>query len=227
MLTKAAPDAGGSIAETDELYCAPGAGTSPTLGGTPRSGEPDNGGAEARQLVRRLDWRFLLPDPRLRRVAYLGPDGCLLARALEAFSDSLRVFAGDGPEREVTDVLVAHAARWSDIDAAAAGLVPGGMLYWEMARGRDRLGTNPVAWLKQRGFTDIQTHWHYPGFETCRQIVPLDDAAACASLLREHFASVDRAVLLAFSRWLTWPTLVWRLAAPTSVVARKPRLVTP
>ena len=34
------------------------------------------------QLSRRLDWRFLLPNPHLGRVGYLGPSGGTLPRAL-------------------------------------------------------------------------------------------------------------------------------------------------
>ena len=49
------------------------------------------------ETSRRLAWRFLLPNPHLGRVAYLGPASGTLPRALREFCDSLTTIAPARP----------------------------------------------------------------------------------------------------------------------------------
>jgi hypothetical protein len=42
-------------------------------------------------VVRRIDWRFLLPDPTLSQVAHIGPAQTTLLESLRLFSESLTV----------------------------------------------------------------------------------------------------------------------------------------
>jgi hypothetical protein len=87
------------------------------------------------QLARRIDWRFLLPEPYLRRVVYLGPETGALPAALKQFSESLRINAVE--KNGSFDLVVLRLREASSLAKADALLAPGGFLYWEM---------KPVAW---------------------------------------------------------------------------------
>jgi hypothetical protein len=87
------------------------------------------------QLARRIDWRFLLPEPYLRRVVYLGPEPGALPEALKHFSESLRINAVE--KNGSFDLVVLRLREASSLAKADALLVPGGFLYWEM---------KPVEW---------------------------------------------------------------------------------
>lgn len=82
------------------------------------------------QLARRIDWRFLLPEPYLRRVAYLGPEPGTLPAALKHFSESLRINAVE--KSGSFDLVVLCLREAFSLAKADALLVPGGFLYWEM-----------------------------------------------------------------------------------------------
>ncbi|MGH7600344.1 MAG: hypothetical protein ACREOI_28655, partial [bacterium] len=87
------------------------------------------------QLARRIDWRFLLPEPYLRRVVYLGPEPGALPAALKHFSESLRINAVE--KNGSFDLVVLRLREASSLAKADALLAPGGFLYWEM---------KPVEW---------------------------------------------------------------------------------
>ena len=56
------------------------------------------------RIVRRLDWRFLLADPNLKEVAYIGPDDKDLVDSLRYFSDVFTRFEwaeSDAPHNQV------------------------------------------------------------------------------------------------------------------------------
>jgi hypothetical protein len=92
------------------------------------------------QTSRRIDWRFLLPNPHLRRVAYLGPDGGTLPVALNQFSDSLTIISP--PYQAVVaqnnhssfELVVLHSPSLADLERANSLLMAGGYLYWEIDR---------------------------------------------------------------------------------------------
>ena len=121
------------------------------------------------QLVasRRVDWRFLLPDPRLRRVALVGQGRPGLREALELLSEE-SVDAADSPDL----VVVSGAGAGLDALRHAAELVPsGGHIYAELAPLAGH--TRAFALLKRLGFGELRAHWHLPGFDRCEEIVPL------------------------------------------------------
>jgi hypothetical protein len=82
------------------------------------------------QLVRRIDWRFLLPEPYLRRVAYFGSEQGALPTALKFFSETFR--ANSAAENGSFDLVVLHLSDVSSLTKAGTLLAPGGFLYWEM-----------------------------------------------------------------------------------------------
>lgn len=82
------------------------------------------------QLARRIDWRFLLPEPYLRRVAYFGPANGALPAALKHFSESVQIISADDAGQ--FDLAVLRLREVADLTKAHALLVSGGYLYWEM-----------------------------------------------------------------------------------------------
>lgn len=102
------------------------------------------------QASRRVDWRFLLPDPNLGRVAYLGTAQGELVEALRLFSASLTVIElllhlpgpPSPPEGGARippsgglggpyDVVVAHEPASEALPGLAELVRPGGFLYLE------------------------------------------------------------------------------------------------
>src|SRR5215216_5694129 len=74
------------------------------------------------QASRRLDWRFLLPDPSLRQVAYSGPGRGALLDSLRLFSESLTLLdpaVADGAQAQY-DLMVASAPAYPALARAAA-----------------------------------------------------------------------------------------------------------
>jgi hypothetical protein len=197
-------------------------------------------------MARRLDWRFLLPNPTLHRVAYLGSGEESLLGALRRFSDSLSVLTStDG--RNFTngrplafDLIVVNSSSPPIIKAVSSFLAPGGYLYWEIGRrvrfpsfrnptsnGEQRklpvprLRGNHAEFLGQLGFSDVQLHWHHPDFDHCRQIIPLRDRRAVEYALARDSVGFRRRVGLAAARYLNRSGLLARVVPCISMVARK------
>lgn len=140
------------------------------------------------QAIRRLDWRFLLPDPLLRSGAYSAGPGTSLAAALERFCPSFVQLNTAKAHGRQFPLVVLGQASIRTIRAAAESVFPGGWLYAEFAR-------NPLSlrpWLtyprrccielERLGF-DMDAFWHHPDFENCQQIIPLLEQGARAFAL--------------------------------------------
>ena len=150
--------------------------------------------ADASRLTRRLDWRFLLPDPHLRRVIHVGFPTVTMARALAAFSDSL-VFAGGQPHAcGQADLVVAEGAARQQIEGVLPELRPGGWLYWELRSGQT-LRQADIAWLRRCGISHVQAFWHCGGFENRRWIIPLADPAGLAMFLKRRIVNIPANLL--------------------------------
>ncbi len=122
-------------------------------------------------LSRRLDWRFLLPDPSLRRVYYRGPAGSLLFKALRRLSTEV---VDDSASRNDLAVLVNPSVR-----EFKQALATSGSFYVELHRRTwpQRLlrRTTPKRYLRLAeacGF-QAQAYWHYPSFDAANRMIPL------------------------------------------------------
>ena len=128
--------------------------------------------------ARRADWRFLLPDPDLGRVAYLPPHDAELVRALELCGADVEL--GDSePNRH--DVVAITAGHPRVVAPARAVLRAGGWLYAEVPGWRTR------AWereLRRYSFVEVASHWLWPSARACREIVPLEAPALRHALAR-------------------------------------------
>jgi hypothetical protein len=186
------------------------------------------------QASRRVDWRFLLPDPNLGRVAYLGPRRGALLDSLRLFSATLVVGEATGVGGAQHDVVVAHAPSLDGLRRAAGLVRPGGFLYVE-AYGlvhRRRLGRGFSRWprfaadyvgaIERLGLAEATAHWHWPNFESCAEIVPLADQGALLLTMRRRRSGAGARLKSIFGRVLLRSGLFVRLAPCFSVVARKP-----
>jgi hypothetical protein len=197
------------------------------------------------QLARRIDWRFLLPDPHLRRVAYCGPERGTLPEALKHFSQSFRIVTSAGVA--TFDLVVLRLCDASVLENARALLVPGGFLYWEMkpigwsaslpgrATARDRaIATASKRWsrtrrlfrghtdaLAQLGFHEIQMHWQRPHFEACLEIIPMDDPFTLDYAFSRPRSDWASRLKFAAGRLMMQSGLLAHLTPCFSLIARK------
>jgi hypothetical protein len=134
----------------------------------------------ALSLVRRADWRFLLPNPGLGRVAYLAPHDAELVAALELVSRSVELLEAPAEPRGCE--LVVLTARPPDAAITARRLLrPDGWLYAEVP------GYGVRGWERELlaiGFDEVAAYWLSPDEHKCREVVPLEPNALRHSLGR-------------------------------------------
>jgi hypothetical protein len=171
------------------------------------------------ELLRRVDWRFLLRQEREPTSISFASGS--LARALELVS--IRALC-DGSEARAADLAVVVNPRRRSLEGARAALRPGGELYAESyvvppnapARVRRRLAAS--------GFKDVRCYWPWPWPRRASPQfwLPLDAPAAIDFFLRsraqEQGRSWRRAVLRVVWRWAARLGLV----VPVCAVATKP-----
>ena len=167
--------------------------------------------AERNKLLRRVDWRFLLPRETTPRTRSPAGD---LARALALVSE-------EATADERPDLVALVNPDRDTLAAAAAGLPPGGTLYAEWRRpqfgGRGRLGRA----LEDAGLEAVRWHWSWPRPDRRPAFwLPLDSPNALAHFLAPRRADpTQRRRLLAAA----WPwALRLRLLAPLCATAQKP-----
>ncbi len=187
------------------------------------------------QAARRVDWRFLLPEPELGRVACLGPARGTLPESLRLFSASLTVI--ETPQaRENTaqyDVVVASGPSDEALRQMVGLVRPGGFLYVEACgplrpgrllndRGpRPRFAADYLAAVERHGFVEARAYWHWPNFESCHEIIPLDDRTALLHALTRRGSDRLARLKSAFGWWLVQAGVFARTVPCFSVVARK------
>jgi hypothetical protein len=183
------------------------------------------------QASRRLDWRFLLPEPELGRVACVGVNDPYLAESLRLLGSEATVLEAGRPWEGLAshDVVVLRNPAGAEVTAAVRLLRPGGWMYVEVdgpggrrLPGGRRTARGYAAALRRLGLVEVQGHLHWPDFRSCRVIVPLGDALAVRLALarRRQNAGARLVVLL-------WPLLaacnLLAVVAPSaSVLARRP-----
>ena len=189
------------------------------------------------QASRRLDWRFLLPDPSLQQIAYSGPGRGALLDSLRLFSESLALLEPAAADGAQYDLVVASAPAYPALTRAAAAVRPGGFLYVEIYRpfrliqprvrraaaGAPQLrdATDYVAVIARQGFGEVAAYWHWPNFETCAEIVPLDDRAAILLAFARRRSGAAARLKSAFGRGLVRSGLLAWAVPCFSVVGRK------
>jgi hypothetical protein len=171
----------------------------------------DDGALEA---VRRADWRFLLPTPRLGRVAYLAPHEPELVVALSLVSRELDLHGAGGPH----DVVVVTGGAPAVAPRARELLRPGGWLYAE-ARGR-----NVRAWARElegAGLQEVAAHWLWPDARSCHEITPLEPRPLMFALDRRDPGARMRLRVRA-ARVLAASGMFAAVARTVAIVGRRP-----
>jgi hypothetical protein len=181
----------------------------------------------ALQLVRRLDWRFLLPNPILGDVAYIGTMSGTLPGALQQFSELLTiVLPSDGPRSDVHlacsyETVVLRSPEVSAVKQAKPLLTAGGYLYWEVERAsRVDHVRNYIKAVERLGFEDIQVNWHRPDFESCLEMIPLTDSRALRFAFARRHESTTKRLKFAAGRLLMTTGLLARVVPCFSIIAR-------
>jgi hypothetical protein len=136
---------------------------------------------------RRVDWRFLLPDPQLRELACFGPVDPKLVEACRIFAVSLVATAEGGSleDGRLFDTVVVADPTRAILTEAARRTRPGGWVYVEFHRpSRGRVRRTPrsapqcAAILREFGCEKVQLHWHWPDFAACVEMIPLTSSSA-------------------------------------------------
>lgn len=139
------------------------------------------GSAAGRDLapaaVRRADWRFLLPDPVLRRVAYIGPHEPALVGALSALSDALELRPLHGTLHDV--VVLTRPTERRELTAASL-VAPGGWVYLETTGAR---AGGVIDRLRDTGLVDLAAWWLWPQASACLEMIPLANPTALNAAL--------------------------------------------
>lgn len=132
--------------------------------------------AERNALLRRADWRFLLPDPQPRRALCLARGS--LARAVRQMAGETIEDAGD--RAADWDLAVLSAPSATALRQAWEGLRPGGALYVERPGAEARRTLRRLA----AGFDrNLAFYWPWPWFSRARLWLPLGDREARSHLL--------------------------------------------
>jgi hypothetical protein len=154
-------------------------------------------------LLRRLDWRFLLPEPGLDSVGYIGPGKDSLLPALKWVAGSLAMIVENAetpapnPEGALCDVVVVQSSSFYDLEQGITLLKPNGRLYWEVDRqmgsggwtvdsnsaNRIRKPMEITKVVQRWGLCEAELYWHRPDFNACKEFVSLRDGAPLGFLV--------------------------------------------
>jgi len=194
------------------------------------------------QSIRRIDWRFLLPDPRLSDVVYLGLQRTSLIEALDLFSDSLTIIHHLPfriPSTKKYQTIVACSPTSEMLDLTTKLVCPGGSLYVEVyglwgsinrwSKMREWLRSQRhgmgfpkdyLMYIQRLGFSDVKLFWHWPDFETCTKIIPLQDKEVIRYALKAAGSGLENRVKTRFVlELLTSGLLTWTVPC-FSIIAR-------
>lgn len=193
---------------------------------------------------RRIDWRFLLPEPALGRVLCVEPIADGLREALRVFGTSLTPVNpgndGNSLRRGVYDLVVACNPSHADLARMAGSVKPGGFIFLEayglaarFAGARGPIASHNTtqrtfAWpltysraLETLEFAEIQVHWHWPNFDSCKMMIPLGDTAAVRLALDRGGQGLKAGLRKGLGRLLLWSGLLPWTVPCFSVLARR------
>ena len=154
-----------------------------------------------------------------------------MGTALRGFCDSLTVVSpapkiGVSPQRQF-DLVVLDSQANTGLLAANMLVADGGCLYWEIERRswKQRIALrqvkNHLVGLERLGFEQIQVSWHRPDFETCLEIIPLDDARALSYVFSRSSGHLIGRIKLAVGRCLASTRILPCLVPCVSITALK------
>ncbi len=194
----------------------------PALNATPVS--EGHAEEERNRLLRRTDWRFLLPDPNPNKTICFA--GGLLLESVRLISGTF-VDGRNGGGARGCDLAVAVDPDPETLALARSSLRPGGFLYSEwrglLRRGKERVRRR----LESAGFEGASFYWPHPDPSVANPAawLPLPGM----SVLRHYFVenrgksrTALRRAVRKMMRALTAAAPRLRLAQPVCALARKP-----
>ena len=129
--------------------------------------------AERNRVLRRADWRFLLPDPAPARVL------CLAGAELRAACAAIAGRVDDAPVDGATyDLVVAESPDAESLRRIAASLAPGGACYTEWTGLAAARASSVRASLEGAGLRAARTVQPWPEVSRARAWLPTEGAAA-------------------------------------------------
>lgn len=170
------------------------------------------------RLLRRVDWRFLLPDPVPNRVVCYS--GGRLKQAVETISET--ICEPDSAE-ETCDLAVAADPGRRTLQAAWLALRAGGSCYtewrWPLIGGAAGVQRR----LEAAGFEDVRCFWAWPSRQRCEAWLPLGSSTAFEYFFGVHRAgrSLPRRMLQSAQQSLARLKYHSGLQVPICAVARK------
>lgn len=190
------------------------------------------------QASRRVDWRFLLPDPELGDAAYIGHGDPSLIDSLQQFTCSLTMLGAKRSDIADTSrypLVVANNPTLSELRQAAEVTRAGGFVYIEVDKrlspqssnrndqdgGRPRAVSACLSAMRKLDLCEPQVYWHWPSFESCNEIVPLLDRSAGVCALRRRGSSLRARWKRRLARSLLETRLLARFVPCFSVIARR------
>jgi hypothetical protein len=175
--------------------------------------------ADRTLLARRIDWRFLLPNPKPSSVTSFA--GGTLGRAV-------RMFFGDPAPAaaEAAELVIVDSPSPESIRRAYDSLAPGGVCYAEWRSLPALFHRRRIAELVNEGFADVRLYAVRPDPERSPAGVwiPIDGTAPTEFFLARHPAHrwwMGR--LLQAARRRLWRLGgSWRITSPLCAIARRP-----
>jgi hypothetical protein len=187
---------------------------------------------EALLALRRTDWRFLLPDREMGRVAVLAapladePDDALMS-GIEQLAGAVDTIRGtEGLSSAAHDLVVACNPSPAGLKQAARSTDTGGVMYVELHRPQRRARLGGLArWqraMNDTGTSLISAHWHHPSFDA-DEIVPLSRGSVQMALGRRR-GSLARSVAAGAAARTPWAHAgIGRAAPAVSLLGAAPR----
>jgi len=128
---------------------------------------------ERNRILRRADWRYLLPELAPARALCLG--GGALREACAVVAEQV----DDSPRAGVAyDLVVAADPDTAALRSMAAALGPGGVSYTEWSGGMFGAATRATRALEHAGFRAARAYRPWPSPERCRAWIPTDGPAS-------------------------------------------------
>lgn len=179
--------------------------------------------ARRNQLLRRVDWRFLLPDPGAARTVCFASGE--LRQAVGLVAGELRE---PGTHAGENDLAVVTDPDGATLAAARTALRDGGCLYGEW-RSSFLTARSLTDRLQQAGFTDVRCYRPWPSLGATRAWLPVGARGPMSYLLLHHrrlpgqrlalLLGIARYVSRSLPRWMGLPTTLCAIARTPSTRA--------
>jgi hypothetical protein len=175
--------------------------------------------------LRRVDWRFLLPETALATVVVVGPVDAALLAGLEHVAGRVIQLDAESADASSATLVVTIAANKARLRQALRCLPPGAFLYAGAGlpgtAGRSSLREATAA-IRSAGVVDLRRAWHWPSEPAALEIIPLDDSRAVGLALDRRRSGRIARLKAALAGLALRVHLFERIVPGWSVIARRP-----